>query len=43
VADILVWLCNRYDKNLEILEEIRTEQDRVVFLKSVAEQLLVKV
>merc|ERR1719271_991959 len=27
---------------MEILDEIRTEQDRVVFLKSVAEQLLVK-
>eukprot|EP00316_Scyphosphaera_apsteinii_P011808 CAMPEP_0119321744 /NCGR_PEP_ID=MMETSP1333-20130426/56313_1 /TAXON_ID=418940 /ORGANISM="Scyphosphaera apsteinii, Strain RCC1455" /LENGTH=429 /DNA_ID=CAMNT_0007328787 /DNA_START=94 /DNA_END=1383 /DNA_ORIENTATION=+ len=42
VADILVWLCHRYDKNMEILDEIRTEQDRVVFLKSVAEQLLIK-
>ena len=42
VADILVWLCHRYDKNMEILSEIRTEQDRVAFLKSVAEQLLVK-
>merc|ERR1719473_965592 len=27
---------------MEILEDIRTEQDRVSFLKSVAEQLLVK-
>merc|ERR1719487_2111963 len=27
---------------MEILDEIRTEHDRVVFLKSVAEQLLVK-
>jgi clusterin-associated protein 1 len=27
---------------MEILDEIRTEQNRVVFLKSVAEQLLVK-
>merc|ERR1719284_1979602 len=27
---------------MEIMEEIRTEHDRVVFLKSVAEQLLVK-
>jgi len=42
VADILTWLCHRYDKNLEILDEIRTEHDRVAFLKSVAEQLLVK-
>ena len=42
VADILVWLCQRYDKNMEILDEIRTEHDRVAFLKSVAEQLLVK-
>lgn len=39
---ILVWLCHRYDKNMEILDEIRTEADRVAFLKSVAEQLLVK-
>lgn len=43
VADILTWLCRRYDKNMEIIDEIRTEQDRVVFLKSAAEQLLVKV
>ena len=42
VADILIWLCHRYDKNMEILDDIRTEQDRVAFLKSVAEQLLVK-
>jgi len=42
VADILVWLCHRYDKNMEVLDEIRTEHDRVAFLKSVAEQLLVK-
>ena len=42
VADVLVWLCHRYDKNMEILSDIRTEQDRVAFLKSVAEQLLVK-
>jgi len=42
VADILMWLCHRYDKNMEILDEIRTEHDRVAFLKSVAEQLLVK-
>merc|ERR1719230_2182122 len=27
---------------MEILDEIRTEHDRVAFLKSVAEQLLVK-
>merc|ERR1719247_960971 len=27
---------------MEIMEEIRTEHDRVVFLKSVAEQLFVK-
>ena len=42
VADALEWLCHRYDKNMEILSDIRTEQDRVAFLKSVAEQLLVK-
>uniref|UniRef100_A0A7S0JHU3 Clusterin-associated protein 1 n=1 Tax=Calcidiscus leptoporus TaxID=127549 RepID=A0A7S0JHU3_9EUKA len=42
VADALVWLCRRYDKNMEIIDEITTEQDRVVFLKSAAEQLLVK-
>ena len=42
VADILIWLCQRYDKNMDILDEITTEQDRVVFLKAVAEQLLVK-
>lgn len=42
VADVLVWLCQRYDKNMDILSEIRTENDRVAFLKSVAEQLLLK-
>lgn len=42
VADILQWLCHRYDKNMEVLDEIRTEHDRVAMLKSVAEQLLVK-
>ena len=43
VADILQWLCHRYDPNMEYLKEIRTEHDRVAMLKSVAEQLLVKV
>ena len=42
VADILIWLCQRYDKNMEILDTITTEHDRVAFLKSVAEQLLTK-
>ena len=27
VADILLWLCHRYDKNMDIMEEIRTEHD----------------
>jgi len=42
VADILIWMCGCVDKNMQIMDEIRTEADRVVFLKSVAEQLLVK-
>ncbi|KAL1523188.1 hypothetical protein AB1Y20_018141 [Prymnesium parvum] len=42
VKEVLLWLCKRYDKNMEILDETRTVQDRVVFLKSVAEELLVK-
>ena len=42
LVDAPQWLCHRYDKNMEILSDIRTEQDCVAFLKSVAEQLLVK-
>ena len=36
-------VCRRsYDKKMDILTEIRTEHDRVAFLKSAAEQLFVK-
>ncbi|EOD26888.1 hypothetical protein EMIHUDRAFT_236301 [Emiliania huxleyi CCMP1516] len=43
VADVLIWLCRRYDKKMQILDEIRTEGDRIAFLKSAAEQLLARV
>ena len=39
---MLIWLCRRYDKKMQILDEIRTEGDRIAFLKSAAEQLLVR-
>tara|TARA_B100000524_G_scaffold299182_1_gene173779 strand:+ start:1351 stop:1617 length:267 start_codon:yes stop_codon:yes gene_type:complete len=32
----------RYDKHVELIEGIATEQERVLFLKSAAEQMLLK-
>ena len=41
VSDILYWLVQRYDPNVDIPDSIATEQDRIVFLKSIA-QLVVR-
>ena len=42
VADILYWLVHRYDPELHIEDGIGTENERVRFLKSVAEAMAVK-
>ncbi|KAJ3114175.1 Clusterin-associated protein 1 [Phlyctochytrium bullatum] len=36
VADILHWLVKRYDPKFEISDDVSTEQDRVIFIKSIA-------
>lgn len=42
VTEILVWLLNRYDPNIEIPADIDTEQDRIIFVRSVAQLLATK-
>lgn len=42
VAEVLGWLCKRYDPNVEIPEDVSTEQDRVMFIKAVAKFLAIK-
>eukprot|EP00039_Didymoeca_costata_P030796 m.31400 g.31400 ORF g.31400 m.31400 type:complete len:117 (-) comp8313_c0_seq2:1304-1654(-) len=37
VAEILTWLVERYDPNSTIPTDIDTEQDRVLFIKAVAQ------
>ncbi|GIY01155.1 clusterin-associated protein 1 homolog [Caerostris extrusa] len=37
VAEILLWLVKRYDPNVELPDDIDTEQDRVIFIKSVVQ------
>merc|ERR1712168_636507 len=37
VSEILLWLVNRYDHNASLPTDIDTEQDRVIFIKSVAQ------
>ncbi|KAI8852019.1 Clusterin-associated protein-1-domain-containing protein [Chytridium lagenaria] len=36
VADILHWLVKKYDPNIDISDDVSTEQDRVIFIKSIA-------
>ncbi|KAI8610157.1 Clusterin-associated protein-1-domain-containing protein [Chytriomyces sp. MP71] len=36
VADILFWLVKNYDPSFDVLDDIDTEQDRIIFIKSVA-------
>ncbi|QDZ21829.1 clusterin-associated protein 1 [Chloropicon primus] len=42
VADLLYWLLKRYDPEISISDEISTESDRVLFLKSTAKIMLSK-
>ncbi|XP_023233335.1 clusterin-associated protein 1-like [Centruroides sculpturatus] len=42
VAEILQWLVKRYDPNIEVPSEIDTEQDRVIFIKSIAQIMVTK-
>ncbi|KAJ3276916.1 Clusterin-associated protein 1 [Borealophlyctis nickersoniae] len=36
VADILLWLVKNYDPSIDISDDISTEQDRIIFIKSIA-------
>mmetsp|Transcript_6714 Transcript_6714/g.17580 ORF Transcript_6714/g.17580 Transcript_6714/m.17580 type:complete len:420 (+) Transcript_6714:137-1396(+) len=42
VADCLYWLLQRYDPGTDVSDDISTESDRVLFLKSVAQVMLTK-
>ncbi|XP_050032639.1 clusterin-associated protein 1 homolog isoform X2 [Dermacentor andersoni] len=42
VAEILRWLISRYDPDIEVPPDIDTEQDRVVFIKSIAHTMATK-
>ncbi|KAL9645550.1 hypothetical protein ABK040_000614 [Willaertia magna] len=42
VYEVLFWLVQRYDPNVDIPDAIGTEQERVVFLRSVSEVLYYK-
>ncbi|ORY37079.1 hypothetical protein BCR33DRAFT_663741 [Rhizoclosmatium globosum] len=36
MADILLWLVKNYDPSFEVMEDIESEQDRIIFIKSIA-------
>ncbi|XP_069124279.1 clusterin-associated protein 1-like [Argopecten irradians] len=42
VAEVLKWLVKRYDPNADVHGDTDTEQDRVIFVKSVAEFMATK-
>ncbi|XP_003383332.3 PREDICTED: clusterin-associated protein 1 homolog [Amphimedon queenslandica] len=42
VAEILIWLIQRYDPTAEIVTDVDTEQDRVLFIKSAAQFMSTK-
>ncbi|XP_064395369.1 clusterin-associated protein 1-like [Halichondria panicea] len=42
VAEILSWLVNRYDPTADLPQDIDTEQDRVIFIKSTAQFMATK-
>ncbi|XP_022084775.1 clusterin-associated protein 1-like [Acanthaster planci] len=42
VAEVLIWLVKRYDPNADIPTDTDTEQDRVIFIKSVAQFMATK-
>ncbi|XP_033108039.1 clusterin-associated protein 1-like isoform X2 [Anneissia japonica] len=42
VAEVLIWLVKRYDPNADIPTDTDSEQDRVIFVKSVAQFMATK-
>nr|XP_002739342.1 PREDICTED: clusterin-associated protein 1-like [Saccoglossus kowalevskii] len=42
VAEVLMWLVRRYDPNTDLPMDTDTEQDRVIFIKAVAQFMAVK-
>ncbi|KAK2564133.1 Clusterin-associated protein 1-like protein [Acropora cervicornis] len=42
VAEVLIWLVRRYDPNAELPLDVDTEQDRVLFIKSLAQFMATK-
>ncbi|CAH3013972.1 unnamed protein product [Porites evermanni] len=42
VAEVLMWLVRRYDPNVELPTDVDTEQDRVLFIKSLAQFMATK-
>lgn len=42
VAEVLIWLVRRYDPNADLPTDIDTEQDRVIFIKSMAQFMATK-
>ncbi|XP_074647705.1 clusterin-associated protein 1-like [Tubulanus polymorphus] len=42
VAEVLKWLVKRYDPNEDLPSDVDTEQDRVIFIKSVAQFMATK-
>lgn len=42
VAEVLKWLVRRYDPNVELPMDVDTEQDRVLFIKAVAQFMATK-
>ncbi|KAJ3076427.1 Clusterin-associated protein 1 [Podochytrium sp. JEL0797] len=36
VADILLWLVKNYDPSFDVMDDIESEQDRVIFIKTIA-------
>ncbi|XP_068717617.1 clusterin-associated protein 1 homolog [Montipora capricornis] len=42
VAEVLMWLVRRYDPNVELPSDVDTEQDRVLFIKSLAQFMATK-
>lgn len=41
VAEVLIWLVKRYDPNADIPTDVDTAQDRVIFIKSVAQFMVI--
>ena len=43
VSDVLYWLMQRYDPNVDIPEKISTKEDRIIFLKSIGQLAVRKI